>query len=227
MPRDEMHDVTVTDGETPGTSDAAGAEEWLALSDALLAGLVHALNNRVLALSVCAELATLADSHVVSDGVIPAETARMQRTSGLIGLLPARDRPDEALELPSVLVEAIAIHAHHPRMRAIECAVEQSGTLQPVRAPRWALLRLLLIMVDAAKATAEASRLDRAVLRLFGDESVVRVYAATRSNGGVYGAQMAARCGGHLQRESDELVITLPSLLAVRQREQVARAARR
>jgi hypothetical protein len=225
MQRDATHEVVMTGKERPQPDDStAGADEWLALSDALLAGLVHALNNRVLALSVCAELASQGDSQLASGGMISVETERLQRTSTLIGLLPARERPAEALELPAVLDDAIAIHAQHPRMRAVECVVEQDGTLQPVRAPHWALLRLLLIVADAAKAGAQASGLDRAVLRLAGDESVVRLCAAAPGERR-YGARMAAVCGGTLAREGEELVLTLPSLLAVRRRERIARTA--
>lgn len=213
-------------GESIGTGDdVRGVAEWMVLSDALLGGLVHALNNRVTALSVCAELAALGDTEMMTEGgMLPTEVARLQRTSALIGMLPARERPAEALELGPVLEDAIALHAHHPRARAISCTISRSATVQPVRAPRWALLRLLLVLVDRAKAAADASRADSLELHLTGDERIVRVQAEAHGDGGAYGASMASLCGGELSREGADLVLTLPTLLYLRQRERSAGA---
>jgi hypothetical protein len=220
MPREGEAGV----GQEP-RDDVRGAEEWMVLSDALLAGLVHALNNRVTALSVCAELAALGDTEMMAEGgMLPMEVARLQRASALIGMLPARERPAEALELAAVLEDAIALHEHHPRMRAIACTIARSATVQPVRAPRWALLRLLLVFLDRAKAAAEAVRADSLVLRLTGDERLMRVHVEAQGDGGAYGASMASLCGGELSRDGADLVLTLPTLLHLRQRERSARA---
>ena len=207
--------------EMAATIPIRGAAEWLALSDDLLAGLVHALNNRVTALSVCAELASLGDEQMLEDGVLIAEVARLQRTGALIGLLPARGHASEALELAPALEEAIAVHAHHPRMRAIECTTEREDAVQPVRAPRWALLRLLLFVVDAAKAGAQDAGRDAVTLRLSSDDQSVRVRALARASEGAYAGEMATLCGGALAREGEELVLTLPSLSELRRRERM------
>jgi hypothetical protein len=208
--------------EMVATLAVPGAAEWLALADDLLAGLVHSLNNRVTALSVCAELAGLGDEQMLHDGLLVAEVARLQKASALVALLPARGHP-EALEIGPVLQDAIAIHAHHPRMRTVECTMEVASAPQPVRVPRWALLRVLLILVDAAKGGAHDAQRNSTVLLLSGDADSVRVHAATRDNGGAYGAEMAALCGGALAREDEMLVLTLPSLTELRRRERAGR----
>lgn len=209
----------------PEQLPAAAAAQWAELSDALLAGLVHMLNNRVTALSVCAELAAMGDQEMITGGVLTSEMQRLQRASAMLGLLPSRPHQPEALELRPVLDDALALHAHHPRTRLVACDVNVDGTMQPVRAPRWALLRLMLVLVDAAKdAAAEASR--SAVIRLSSDERSARVHVLTPSDGGPYGAAMAARCGGALTRAGDELVVDLPTLLLLRQREREAGADR-
>jgi hypothetical protein len=212
--------------EMEATLAVPGAAEWLALSDDLLAGLVHSLNNRVTALSVCVELAGLGDEQMLHDGVLLTEVARLQKASALMGLLPARGQA-EALEIGPVLNDAIAIHAQHPRMRGVECAVEVVGELEPVRVPRWALLRLLLIMVDAAKAGVQDVQGAAITLELSGDAGSVCVRAGTREGGGgvggAYAAEMAALCGGTLIRESETVVLTLPSLTALRRRERGSR----
>jgi len=201
---------------------AAAAAQWAELSDALLAGLVHMLNNRVTALSVCAELAAMGDEEMIG-GVLGTEMQRLQRASALIGLLPSRPHKPEALELRPVLDDAIALHAHHPSTRLVACDVAVEGAMQPVRAPRWALLRLMLVLVDAAKDAAAASA-SNARMRLASDERTASVRITVPHDGGPYGAAMAALCGGTLAREGAELVLSLPTLLLLRQRERAAAA---
>jgi hypothetical protein len=89
---------------------------------------------------------------------------------------------------------------------------------------RWTLLRLLLLVVHAAKGAAEAARRERVTLYLTGDTASVtlRVFAA---GDGVHAAALAERCGGALAHVGDELRLTLPSLTEVRRREQLVRAA--
>jgi hypothetical protein len=205
------------------TSASNGAEEWLALSDELLAGLVHALNNRVAALSACSELAALGDSEMLKDGILATEIERLQRASALFALLPARDRPGEALDLAPVLEDAMLLHSHHPRMPAIEGVLECQGLVHAVRAPRWALVRLLVLLVDAAKTTAREACADRFELTMSGADDAVRVWCRARRPGLTYAARVAALCGGTLVSEGDLLVLTLPSLQETRRRERKAR----
>jgi len=201
---------------------AAAAAQWAELSDALLAGLVHMLNNRVTALSVCAELATMGDAEMISGGVLMNEMKRLQQASALIGLMPSRPHKPEALELRPVLDDAISLHAHHPRTRLVACDVTLDSAMQPVRAPRWALLRLMLVLVDAAKeAAADSAR--SATMHLASDEQSALVRVSAPGDGGPYGAAMAALCGGQLARDGAELVLSLPTLLQLRQREREAR----
>ena len=205
----------------PESYSAAGAAQWAQLCDALLAGLVHMLNNRVTALSVCAELAAMGDDQMISDGLLTTEVRRLQAASAMLGLMPPRPHQPEAIELRPVLDDALSLHAHHPRMRLVECEVVVETGMQPVRAPRWALLRRMIALVDAAKEAAAAAA-TRAAFHLSSDVREVRLRIVTPSDGGAYGAEMAARCSGVLARDGESLVLTLPSLLALRQREREA-----
>lgn len=204
---------------------ASDTDEWMALSDALLGGMVHAVNNRLTALSVAVELATLGDQKMLSDGVLSAEMKRLQRTCGLVGLLPARGAEAEALELGPVLEDAITLHAQHPRVRNVNCVVECETSLPPVRAPRWALLRLLLLLLDAAKGAALDATESRVAIRLSGDEDSLSMRATVPGELTPYAATMAELCGAAITREAGVLVLTLPSLLEVRRRERAMRAA--
>ena len=207
----------------PETIPAAAAAQWAELSDALLAGLVHMLNNRVTALSVCAELAALGDDEMITGGVLTTEMQRLQHASALLGLLPSRPHSPEALELRPVLDDAIALHSHHPRTRLVPCDVTVEDGMQPVRAPRWAMLRLMLVLVDAAKAAASDGGRP-AGIRLTSDERQARVHVLVPGDGGPYGAAMAALCEGGLSRQGAELVLTLPTLRSLRERERDAAA---
>jgi hypothetical protein len=202
---------------------AAAAAQWAELSDGLLAGLVHMLNNRVTALSVCTELATMGDQEMIAGGVLTTEMRRLQQAAALIGMLPSRPHQPEALELRPVLDDAIALHAHHPRTRLVACDVVIGEAMQPVRSPRWALLRLMLVLVDAAKDAAAASSRG-ATIRLTSDDHSARVHVDAPGDGGPYGTAMAALCGGPRARAGDELVLSLPSLRLLRQREHDERA---
>jgi len=165
----------------------------------------------------------MGDEEMVSGGVLTTEMGRLQRASALIGLLPSRPHQPEALELRPVLDDALALHAHHPRTRLVACDVAVDDPMQPVRAPRWALLRLMLVLVDAAKSAAAASA-SSATIRLASDERAARVRITAPGDAGPYAAAMAALCGGQLAREGDDLVLTMPTLLHLRQREHQARA---
>lgn len=198
------------------------AAEWLALADDLLAGLVHSLNNRVTAVSVCAELASLGDEQMLDGGMLVAEVARLQQAGALVALLAARGHAD-ALEIAPVLQDAVALHAHHPRMRGVECTVEVDALPQPVRVPRWALLRALLIMVDAAKSCVRDGERTTVAIHLSGDAATVTVRAPAREGVGAYAGEMAALCGGTLSREDDTLVLILPSLTELRRGERMGR----
>lgn len=191
---------------------------WEILLEELLRGLVHSINNRVTALSAFAELAAM-DDELPEPGMLRQEIRRLHAVSSMVGVLATRSDDREALELSSVLDAALAMHEHHPRSRAVTCQVEKNGMLLPVRVPRWALLRVLLLLVDAAKRAADAAGSASAAIEVLGDEASVRVRAAASGPLGEDAAEYAALCGGELVAETGSAVLVLPSLLEVRRRE--------
>lgn len=196
--------------------------EWPALSDALLRGLVHALNNRLTALSAFAELAAMGEKEFSADRTLPAELTHLQRLSGLFRLLASEGEVPEALELGAVLDDATALHLHHPRMHAVHCEVERDVSHVAVRAPRGSLLRLLLLLIDTGKGFAEQRGHAATTLRLGAGELSVTVCLEGGSlTPGI--AAMAAECGAVAEEVGDAVVIRLPSLTALRQEERTAR----
>jgi hypothetical protein len=200
---------------TPARSD-----DWRTISEELLQGLVHALNNRVAALSAFVELAKLGDEEGDPITVLVAEITQLHRVNTLFGLLPERSSEPEALELRAVLDDAIRLHEHHPRLRAEQVTVAFEGAPGAVRAPRWALVRALVMLVHAAKRAGESVQgRGGAALRVRGDETTVSVHVATPVEPSPDLVAIAERCSGTVVREQDDLVLRMPSLRELRRRE--------
>jgi hypothetical protein len=202
----------------PPPQDSTSLDDWATISDDLLQGLIHALNNRVAALSAFLELARLGDA-VDPLAELPGEITHLQGLSALFALLPERRTQAEALELSTALDDAIRLHEHHPRFRAERYEVRYEGTAIPVRAPRWALVRTLVMLLHAAKRDEEATRGRDAVSVVVRADEVtmsVRVTAAAASRDLV---AVAALAGGSIAREAETLVFRLPSLAELRRRE--------
>ena len=197
--------------------------EWVELSDALMRGLVHALNNRITALSAFAELVGMGDEEFTPERVLPGELTRLHQVNGLFRLLVPDDPGPEALELLPVLDDALALHAHHPRLRSVRLDVRQSGTIVPLRVPRWALLRLLLMVMEFGKRNAEAAQRTTSTVRIEGDDDFLVISADTGGVQSHYTGAMALRCGGSVSLSGDDLCVRLPTLLQVRRAERVAR----
>lgn len=189
--------------------------EWTVLFEELLRGLAHALNNRVTALSACAELAAI-DGEPVDANVLKMEITRLHQVSALVGGIATRGHDAEALEIRPVLEEALAIYHHHPRMRSDHGAIAQSGLVLPVRVPRGTLLRLLLLMIDAMRRSADRARVE---VRLAGDEQLVTVEIETLEPSGGDAVALAAACGGVVKTAGGVWRLELPSLLALRRQE--------
>lgn len=206
--------------KTPTARADAGEQvegAWNALFEDLLRGIVHAMNNRLTALSAFAELAAMDDDDVEIE-ILRQEVSRMTGACGLVGLLVSRSDA-EPMEVRPVLDSALHAHTYHPRARAIPCVVEQSAAVLPVRVPRWALLRVLLLLVDVAKHEGEVARLASVSVRVTGDDRIVRVHVVARRAASADATRLAGLCGGRIETVGDELVLELPSLPELRRRE--------
>ena len=210
--------TTGTPPRQPG--DAPRSDDWRTISEELLLGLVHALNNRVAALGAFVELARLGDEEGDPATVLPAEIAQLQRVNALFGMLPERKSDSEALDLRSVLDDAIHLHEHHPRLRGEPITIAFEGAPAVVRAPRWALVRVLVMLVHAARRAADQSRTAAgATLRVRGDDASIGVYADAAVTPSADLVAFAERCHGSVAREEGGLVLRLPSVRELRRRE--------
>jgi len=216
-----------SDAPSPSPTGSSSTDDWPTLSNELLQGLVHALNNRLSALGALMELARLRDERVDPLAELPSEIAQLQGLTGLFALLPERRADAEALELSAALADAVRLHEHHLRLRAERCEVHYEGTPAPVRAPRWALVRTLVMLVHAAKRSGDATSERRAVpIIVRSDESTISVRVSTAADASQDLLAAGERAGGEVTRQGDLLVFRIPTLGELRRREREARAER-
>jgi hypothetical protein len=143
--------------------------------------------------------------------------------NALFGLLPERKSEAEALELRTVLDDAIRLHEHHPRLRGEQVAVSCEGAPDAVRAPRWALVRAMVMLVHAAKRAAESvQRRGGVAVRVCGDDKEVTAQVATGAVPSPDLVALAERCGGTVTTTRGQLMLRLPSLRELRRREREA-----
>ena len=222
--RDEHPPSLMTSRTPPPPDDVLVGDDWRTISEDLLKGLVHALNNRVAALSAFVELTKLGGGEEEDSlTVLPQEIAQLHQVNALFGLLPQRGSEPEPLELRAVFDDAVRLHEHHPRFRGEPVSLTFDGAPGAVRAPRWALMRAMVMLVHAAKSEARSERGRGAAVRVHGDDTTVAVHVPTSEVSPADLDALAAQCGGRITRASDELVLTMPSLRELRRRERDAR----
>lgn len=206
---------------------ADGVEEWLALMDQALQGLHHTLNNRIGSLSALLELLQL--DGVPADGSgfdgINAEVARLEDCSRLVRLLP-RDPVggEEPLMLDDVLADAFAIHRFLHSVRDVPVTIVPTRFVEPMRVERWALVRVLTLLLYDAKRLANQLGTSVRVVALSDDDWVTvdfRLGAQGArevpvSGNGRYSAILAKTFGGIVSRQAGVVELRLPTLKARR-----------
>jgi hypothetical protein len=206
-----------------------GVEEWLELVDQALQGLHHALNNRIGSLSALVELFQMGDLPPDGSGFenLAADLARLEDCNRMVRLLP-RDAVagEEPLILDDVLADVFAIHRFLHEVRDLQVTIVPTRYVEPVRVERWALVRVLtLLLADAKRLAKDSNSIVRAVTE--SDEQWVRVefrvgaplVADTPKSGregSRYAELVAATFGGVVNRKPGIAELRLPTLKARR-----------
>ena len=156
-------------------SDGAADGPWLTVSDALLRGVGHALNNRAAALSAVVQvLASEADGPL--EGALRAETERLQRAVELLRLLPRRwdSEPEPVLvaDLVKSAIELLVLHADLPELRY---EWTPDGSLPPVLVEPSLLTHVLCLLGTAAAREAGRTGARSVAFRGSSTGEVVRV----------------------------------------------------
>lgn len=209
------------DVSEPTSGSHEDVDEWTLLSESLIRGLIHALNNRLTSLSAFAELAAMGDEEFALVTILPAELKRLHQVSANLRLLLREETPPEALEVGSLIDDALALHEHMTRARPVRCEVVREGAPTPVRVTRWILFRLLVVLIEEGKRAAELAGRESIVLRVasIGDGLLLAVEGAAPTP---YATALSAQCSATIGLEGGGAVVRLPSLAALRGRERAA-----
>jgi hypothetical protein len=204
-----------------------GVEEWLELVEQALQGLHHALNNRIGSLSALVELFQLGDLAADGSGFenLAADLARLEDCNRMVRLLPCDPfAGEEPLILDDVLADVFAVHRFLHDVRDLQVTIVPTRYVEPVRVARWALVRVLtLLLADAKRLAKGSSPIVRAVTE--SDEQWVRVEFRVGSPlvtgvptaaKGRYAELLSETFGGTVNRKPGIAELRLPTLKARR-----------
>jgi hypothetical protein len=207
---------------------------WLDVSDGLLRGVGHALNNRAAALSAVVQvLASEAEGPL--EGALRSETERLQRVVELLRLLPRRweSEPEPVLvdDLVKSAIELLALHGDLPETRYDWTA---DGSLPPILVEPSLLTHVLCLLGTAAAREAARNGARSVAFRGSSTAEAVRMEIAVGEGNPAYGngdagesldpgaaEALLARAGGSFEMEKEgglRMTVSLPTLAAARRR---------
>jgi hypothetical protein len=197
------------------------------LVDHALQGVHHGLNNRIGSLSAVVELYQLGDLPPDGSGFesLAADLTRLTDCNRVLRLLP-RDSivGEEALILDDVLADVLAIHRYLHNVRDVAVTIVPTRYVEPVRVERWALVRVLTLLLADAKRLAKVHATSVRVVTE-SDEQWVRIefrvgtplLEATPESAGAHYAELVAMWfGGRVARRAGVVELRLPTLKARR-----------
>jgi signal transduction histidine kinase len=133
------------------------------LSDGLVTGAHHSLNNRLAALGGIVQILSLElpPDHRLRQP-LEHELERMRESVATMAFLAGGDEGEDSqpIVVGDALRDALTLYGLHHRLRDIPCDVEASGDLPPVRLPPARLARTLLMLMAAAARQASRVNVD-------------------------------------------------------------------
>ena len=143
----------------------AAGPEWYRVSDCMIAGLCHELNDRIASLQGILHIARL--DGAVDSGIadqLDAELERLARTSRLLRLLPAdRTGPPVATSPADVLADVLELQQHCGGLEDVPVDADIAPDTPPVFADPASLRRVLALFLASA---ARAARVAGGTVRL-------------------------------------------------------------
>lgn len=213
---------------------------WRGVSESLLSGLHHALNNRVAALSAIAQVlgSDIEDASPLVAS-LTGEVARLEETVSLISLLRrARSHAPEPVQVPELVAGLATLLAQHNDLKEIGFLCEPDPGLLPVLVERDLLTRVMLALMTSVGLQAERSGQRQVRVSYAGDEDEVAISVESvaelpgSDSGGATIRRLDARAAGEavramkgtmrtLRGAAGELgyEVRLPTLLAERRSE--------
>lgn len=215
---------------------------WLEVSDGLLRGLGHSLNNRLAALAALVQLADGAGAMEMSAfrEALDSEAGRLERVIHLLRLLPSGRTP-YPVRIEEVLPQVLELHRVHSEFPETEYEPFCADGLLPVRVEPSLLTRALLVFLTVAVRRVRGEGGARILIHCGGDERYTSISAQCgdarppegspeeRAEGAYLEAAVELLARGGLDGaavadEAGDLILRLPTLLETRRREREARS---
>ncbi len=221
-------------------------DQWLRVAEKVLKGLNHQLTNRVSSLQ--AAMILLADEQSMDESFtsgMASEVARLHELMDLYRALTAESLAvPEAVRLQDLLPQAVRLHEHHSDLRHVACQVTGDPDTEPIVVRQSALLRCVLVLLASVAGNVRRSeRAEPIVLeyQMRGDDVCLSMRGVCpkgqllfSGEGSLLHAVRAALAHADGSAEGDirrdpsgdvvEYELRLPSLSAVRRREEAANA---
>lgn len=146
--------------------DDAGGTVWLELSDALIRGTHHELNNRIASLSGLEQV--MQSGGELTPRLAAAmgdELKRMRSAIGLLGRMPtALPGPASAMRVQDAAANVLELVALHATLRDQAVEFRCEGDAPPIRADPSAIQRSLLVMIAAGSRSVSPLEAERIVV---------------------------------------------------------------
>ena len=203
-----------------------GIADWLQLVERTLQGLNHALNNRIGSLAALVELYHLGDleGDPSEFQTLETELRRLSECNHVVRLL-RRDSGvgEEALLMSDVLSDALAVQRFATDGRAATVAVTPAPHAEPVRTERWALLRVLVLLLDEIVRMATGIGSSVEVATTSDEERLTLVFRVRRlgdelpeASAAPYARLLAQSLGSSVSADAGALTLCVPTLKARR-----------
>lgn len=134
-------------------------DQWLRVSEKVLAGLNHQLTNRTAALdSLIGVIATEPELDRSMLAALQDETVRLIDLLNLYRMLPAELSPQpQAMRLQDMMPQILRLHMHHADLKGITVALDGDPNTDPVLVRPSALMRSLLVLLESGAGNAARS----------------------------------------------------------------------
>jgi hypothetical protein len=197
---------------------AAALREWQELTEQILRGVAHSLNNRAAALSAVVELSR--DSNEDTSSLTAILGAEFDRVQEMVTVMRAIGTPvvrTEAFDPADAAREAATVLGFHPQQRYRDVTFRAEDA-PPTRVPRWLYVRALIALAAAAsRAGGEGAGPARVTLEGNGEWLVAGAPERAGAALTPYGREVAAAMGGEPLRGA--FGFRVPTLAAIRRRE--------
>ena len=204
-----------------------------AAADLVVRGIAHELGNRTGTIAAAAEALAAADPASRYAAVLADEARRLDALLRLLRLVPLDPaRPPEPARPADLTADAVALFALHARGREARVAAEALDDAPPVRVHLAAVVRALVVLLDAARGAGDRVRLEHGgtdadlALRVAGAGSAATHAAEPAIAAAVAAARaLVAADGGEVEHDATNgaLVLRLPTLAELRRRERDGR----